>query len=114
MSLRFLAVLLFLAGPAAAAPAIRVAVDASEAPRHILHTRLVLPAKPGPLTLVYPKWIPGEHGPVGPIEGMAGLRITARGQTLAWRRDPEEMYALHVEVPAGATEVEVSFDHTQA
>ena len=74
--------LLLLAGPVAAAPAVRVSVDASEAPRHILHTRLVLPVKAGPLTLVYPKWIPGEHAPTGPIEGMAGLHLTTRGHEI--------------------------------
>ena len=113
-AVRVLALLLILAGSAAAAPAMRVAVDASEAPRHLLHTRLIIPARPGPLTLVYPKWIPGEHAPSGPLSGMAGLRITARGQALPWRRDAEDMFAFHVEVPAGASELEVSFDHTQA
>src|SRR3954469_2416810 len=108
--LRALALLTLLGGPAAGAPTIRVAADASEAPRHILHARLVIPVKAGPLELVYPKWIPGEHAPAGPIAGMAGLRITARGQTVPWRRDDEEMFAFHLEVPAGATELEVSFD----
>src|SRR6187200_151365 len=95
--MRVVALLAVMAGPATAAPALRVAVDASEAPRHVLHTRLVIPVKPGPLDLVYPKWIPGEHGPTGPIAGMAGLRITARGQTVPWRRDSEEMYTFHLE-----------------
>src|SRR5438045_5826830 len=109
---RVLALVALLAGPATAAPVIRVAVDASEAPRHILHTRLTIPARPGPLDLVYPKWIPGEHTPSGPIEGMAGLRITAGARNVPWRRDSEEMYTFHLEVPAGATELEVGFDQT--
>jgi predicted metalloprotease with PDZ domain len=112
--MRVVGLLVLLSGTAAAAPALRVAVDASEAPRHILHARLVIPVKAGPLELVYPKWIPGEHAPAGPIAGMAGLRITARGQTVPWRRDDEEMFAFHLEVPAGATELEVSFDFTSA
>ncbi len=57
---------------AAAARPITLAVDASEAPRHILHARMVIPARPGPLTLRYPKWIPGEHAPTGPIQLRAG------------------------------------------
>src|SRR5262245_19070592 len=78
---------------------ITIALDATDAPRKILHAHLRIPAKPGPLTLVYPKWIPGEHGPTGPITDLAGLKITAGTQTVAWRRDDVDMYAFHVEVP---------------
>ncbi len=58
-------------------------VDAREAPRKIFHARLTVPARPGPLTLLYPKWLPGEHGPTGPIADVAGLVFTAGGKTLA-------------------------------
>jgi predicted metalloprotease with PDZ domain len=103
---------LLLAALSSSSPAaLTVSVDATEAPRHILHAQVTIPARPGPLTLVYPKWIPGEHGPTGPIDKMAGLRITARGKAVSWRRDAEDMYAFHVEVPAGATEVTAAFDH---
>ncbi len=104
--------------PAAAAPVntpsaapIRLVVDASEAPRKIFHARLTLPAAAGEMTLVYPKWIPGEHGPTGPVTDMAGLRFIAGGQTLAWRRDDVDMYALHFTVPPGATTVEATLDY---
>ena len=86
-------------------------VDAREAPRKIFHSRLSLPASPGPLTLAYPKWIPGEHGPTGPIADLTGLTITAGGKPLAWRRDPVDMYSFHLDVPAGASAVEVSLDY---
>ncbi len=89
---------------------ISIAVDATDAPRKILHARLMIPVKPGPLTLFYPKWIPGEHGPTGPITDLAGLKFTAAGKTIAWRRDDVDMYAFHLEVPAGANELEVSLD----
>ena len=69
-----------------------------------------VPARPGPLTLVYPKWIPGEHGPTGPIADMAGLKMSAGGKPIAWRRDAEDNYAIHVEVPQGAQAVDVSLD----
>jgi len=88
-------------------------VDAREAPRRILHARERIPAAPGPLTLLYPKWVPGEHMPSGPIEGLAGLRFTAGGKELPWRRDDVDMWAFHVEVPAGADSVEVSLDSLQ-
>lgn len=89
---------------------LHLAVDAREAPRKILHARLLVPAAPGPLTLVYPKWIPGEHAPTGPITDLAGLEFSAGGRKLEWARDEEDMYALHVTVPSGANEVEVSLD----
>jgi len=95
---------------AAATPAITLAVDATEAPRKIFHAHEVIPAAPGPLTLFYPKWIPGEHGPTGPIASLAGVRMTAAGRPLAWTRDPLEMYALQVQVPDGATGVDVDLD----
>jgi hypothetical protein len=63
---------------------ITLLVDVSDAPRKMLHARLSIPVQPGPLTLVYPKWIPGEHGPTGPIEDLAGLVFTAEGQTMTW------------------------------
>ena len=89
---------------------ITIALDATDAPRKILHARLNIPARPGPLTLFYPKWIPGEHGPTGPITDLAGLKIMAAGNTVAWRRDDVDMYAFHLEVPAGAEALEVALD----
>src|SRR5258708_5276223 len=83
-------------------PPITISLDAREVSRKILHARLTIPVKPGPLTLVYPKWIPGERGPTGPITDLARLRFTAARKTIAWRRDDVDMYAFHLEVPAGA------------
>lgn len=79
-----LVVLAPLSALAAVAP-ITMEVDAREAPLKLLHTRLVIPVTPGPLTLYYPKWIPGEHGPNGPVQSIAGLRINAGKQTLSWQ-----------------------------
>jgi len=90
---------------------VRIEVDLRDAPRHIFHSKLTLTVKPGPLTLLYPEWIPGEHGPTGPISQIAGLKFTAGGKTLAWRRDDVNMFAFHLEVPAGATELSVSLDY---
>jgi predicted metalloprotease with PDZ domain len=101
------------AAPLLAQPArpITLEVDAREAPRRLFHARLSIPAAPGPLTLVYPKWIPGEHMPSGPVADLSGLKITAAGRAVPWKRDGEEMFAFHVEVPAGADAVEVSLDY---
>ena len=89
---------------------ITVAVDATDAPCKILHARLRIPARPGPLTLLYPKWIPGEHGPNGPVTDLVGLKFSAAGQPVAWRRDADDMFAFHVQVPAGGDAVEVALD----
>ncbi len=89
---------------------IRVHVDETDAPRKLIHATLEMPATPGPMTLLYPKWIPGEHSPSGPIDNFAGLVIQANGQTLAWQRDDVNMFAFHITVPAGAATLKIQCD----
>ncbi|GAC1419512.1 MAG: M61 family metallopeptidase [Acidobacteriaceae bacterium] len=103
---------LVAAAHAQTAPGITLNVDLTDAPRKILHATETLTAAPGPLTLVYPKWIPGEHGPTGPIEDMAGLLITCSGANtpVKWERDPLEMYAFHMTVPQGCTTLHLQLD----
>jgi predicted metalloprotease with PDZ domain len=106
---------IFAAGGLAAAalaqePPVRLEVDATDAARKILHARLQFPVHPGPLTLFYPKWIPGEHEPSGPIKDLSGLKMSALGQPVAWRRDDDDMFAFHLQVPAGADRLEVALD----
>ncbi|HEY6248402.1 MAG TPA: M61 family peptidase, partial [Candidatus Angelobacter sp.] len=88
----------------------RLRVDATDAPRNILHSTVNVPVASGDVTLVYPKWIPGNHRPTGPIQNLAGLHIKGGGKELDWQRDLVDMYAFHVPVPAGVNELEVSFD----
>jgi predicted metalloprotease with PDZ domain len=95
----------------ASGPTVTLSVDASEAPRKIFHAQLRIPAKPGTLTLYYPKWIPGEHGPTGPITDLTGLKFTASGKTLKWNRDLLDGFTFHVEVPAGENEVVANLDY---
>ena len=94
----------------ATAPRIRLSLDATEAPRKIFHARLTIPATSPTLTLYYPKWIPGEHGPTGPIQNLVGLTFTANGEALNWRRDPLDGWTFHVEVPAGVSSLEAALD----
>jgi predicted metalloprotease with PDZ domain len=89
---------------------ITLSVDLTDAPRKILHATEVMPVTAGPLTVVYPKWIPGEHGPTGPVENMAGFFITANGQPVKWERDKLDMFAYHVTVPQGVTQLEIKID----
>jgi hypothetical protein len=93
------------------APTITLAVDASNAPRKVFHAQLRIPAKSGTLTLYYPKWLPGEHGPTGPITDLTGLKFTAGGKTLKWRRDLLDGFTFHVEVPAGEHEIAADLDY---
>jgi predicted metalloprotease with PDZ domain len=90
---------------------ITLSVDLTDAPRKILHATETIPVQPGPLTLVYPEWIPGEHGPTGPIINQAGFVITTpSGQPVKWERDLVDMYSYHVTVPAGTTQLNVKMD----
>jgi predicted metalloprotease with PDZ domain len=98
------------AQPPAARP-IEVRLDATEAPRKLLRCELVIPAEPGPLTLYYPKWIPGEHAPNGPINDLSGLKLRASGKPLQWRRDEIDLHAFHCTVPEGADAVEASLEY---
>jgi predicted metalloprotease with PDZ domain len=106
------AFLLCIAPPVFAQTApVKLDVDATDAARGILHARLHIPASPGPLTLFYPQWIPGEHSPSGPINDVTGLKFFANGKPLAWQRDADDMFAFHLDVPAGVDAVDVAFDY---
>jgi len=85
-------------------------VDAREAARGIMSAHLVLPVGEGPLTLVYPKWLPGRHSPAGPLTSLGGPRFTAGGRVLPWRRDPVDLNAFHLDVPSGITELGVDLE----
>ena len=86
-------------------------VDLRDASRHIFHAQLVLPVQPGPFTLVYPKWIPGEHSPTGPIVDLVGLKFSANGNDIPWRRDDVDMYAFHLDIPTGVNQLRASYDY---
>jgi predicted metalloprotease with PDZ domain len=108
-----LAVILLASLPsfAATAPTITLSVDASSAPRKLIHAQMKIPAVPGTLTLYYPKWIPGEHGPTGPVQDLTGLKFSASGKPLKWRRDLLDGWTFHVEVPAGENEITADLDY---
>jgi predicted metalloprotease with PDZ domain len=90
---------------------VRIAVDLRDSARHVFHAKLDFPVKPGPLTLVYPQWIQGEHAPTGPIVDLTGLIMSVSGKEVAWRRDNVDMFAFHVNVPQGAETLDVSLDY---
>ena len=89
---------------------LKLYVDATDLERKIFDVKLTLPvAKPGPMTLYYPQWVPGGHSPRNDIDKLAGLVITANGQTIPWKRDVVEVNAFHIDVPAGVTELNVAY-----
>jgi predicted metalloprotease with PDZ domain len=90
---------------------IKLAVDLREAPKYIYHAQMEFPVTPGPLTLLYPKWIPGEHGPNGPIVDLTGVKFRAGGKEIPWQRDDVDMFAFHCDVPAGVDTLEVALDY---
>jgi predicted metalloprotease with PDZ domain len=90
--------------------AIRLHVDLTDAPRNIYHAHLQFPVHAGGVALVFPKWIPGNHRPSGPIAALTGIRMEAGGRPLPWQRDPVEMYEFHVSVPSGVDALDVFLD----
>jgi len=93
---------------------VRLEVDATDLDHRIFRVNETIPVPgAGPIVLLYPKWLPGNHSTTGPVELLAGLIITAGkdGRRIEWRRDPVEMHALHVDVPAGTSELELSFQY---
>ncbi|MFI4889525.1 MAG: M61 family peptidase [Steroidobacterales bacterium] len=97
-------------GFAARASDITLRVDAHDVARNRIHTDQTLSVRPGPLTLAYAKWIPGEHGPNGPLDSIIGLEIRANGAPLAWTRDPLDVYSLRVTVPRGVDHLDVTIE----
>ena len=93
---------------------IRLRVDATDVARHIFRVNETIPVERGPLTLLYPKWLPGTHAPGGRIDALAGLIIAANGQRVPWVRDAVDIYAFHLDVPAGATQLDLEFQFLSA
>ena len=86
-------------------------VDASDTAQGIFRVHETIPVTVGPMTLLYPQWIPGAHSPVGPIDMLAGLKLSANGKPIRWKRDKYNVYAFHLDVPAGAAKLDVDFQY---
>ena len=93
--------------------AITLLVDATHAPEKLLHGRLEMPVHAGPLTLHYPKWIPGMHEPDGPIENLTGLHFTGNSSDIPWRRDLLDVFTFRLDIPPGVDRLTVSFDYIE-
>ena len=110
-SLLFLAtVLVLIAFQAHAAETISLTVDATKTPQKLLRSHEVIPVKAGPLTLYYPKWIPGEHSASGPISSVTGLKFEGNGKVIPWVRDTLDVFTFHLDIPEGVSRLDASFD----
>jgi predicted metalloprotease with PDZ domain len=98
-------------GAPAAHTAMTLDVDATDAPMKILHATMSMPAVAGPMSLYYPKWIPGEHMPSGPVSNLTGLHVSVDGRELEWRRDLVDMNAITIAIPAGARTLTAQYDY---
>jgi predicted metalloprotease with PDZ domain len=99
-----------LAAQSASVPTMTLLVDETQASRRIAFVHEEIRVQPGPLELLYPRWIPGEHGPTGPIENFAALRVRSGAVTLPWTRDPEDINTIRIEVPPNTNTITVDFD----
>jgi predicted metalloprotease with PDZ domain len=94
---------------------IQLRVDATDLQRRIFRVRETIPVpRSGDFVLLYPKWLPGNHGPSGRINNVAGLIVTAGGKRLNWVRDTLDVYAFHVDVPSGVKSIDVEFQFLAA
>jgi len=94
---------------------IQLSVDATDIDRHIFSVRERIPVRGGEsIVLLYPQWLPGNHSPTGRIENLAGLTIHVAGALVQWTRDPIDVFAFHVNVPAAATALDLEFQYLTA
>ena len=89
--------------------AIKLDVDATDLDHKMLRVHETIPVQPGRMTLLYPQWIPGNHAPTNELKRLAGLRIVAAGKRLDWVRNPDDFYALTVDIPAGVNSLDLEF-----
>ena len=93
---------------------VRLTADLRDHQRGIFHAHMQFPVQPGALTLGYPKWLPGEHGPSGALNQIVYLSFHAHGKELPWRRDDVEMYNFHLVIPPGVQTIEADLDFATA
>jgi predicted metalloprotease with PDZ domain len=93
---------------------IRLDIDATNLSQRIFRIKQTIPVASGPLTLLYPAWVPGGHSPRNAIDKIAGLTFKAGDRKLAWKRDTLNVHAFHLDVPQGVSEITAEFDFLTA
>ena len=92
----------------------RLQVDASDLDHRVIQVKQQLTARPGRLTLLFPRFLPGTHGPYGDVSRLAGLKVLAANQALPWTRDAVDSHAFHVDVPQNITQLDLQFQFLSA
>ena len=88
----------------------KVEVDATNLSQRIFRIKQTIPVQAGPLTLLFPRWVPGGHSPRNGLDDIAGLTFKANGRKLDWKRETLEVGAFHLVVPDGVGEITAEFD----
>ncbi|SDG04976.1 MULTISPECIES: M61 family metallopeptidase [unclassified Duganella] len=86
-------------------------VDATNNAQQIFRVTQNIPAQPGKLTLLYPQWVVANHGPSGALNQFAGFKVSTGGKALNWKRDPLNVWSFEIDVPNGASSVDVEFQY---
>jgi predicted metalloprotease with PDZ domain len=113
------------AGPSATAPItpliapkdrayageIQLKVDAGDTSHRVMRVHESLSGVGPDTVLLYPKWLPGTHAPEGTIDRLGGIRITANGAPVTWKRDPVDVFALRLNLKPGTHAIDIDFDY---
>lgn len=87
-----------------------IQADLTDLDHRVIRVRQTVPVTAGHLVLQYPKFIPGNHADTGPIQLVSGVTVTGNGQRIEWVRDTVDPHAFHLDIPAGVSSIEVSFE----
>jgi predicted metalloprotease with PDZ domain len=94
---------------------LRLSVDARDVEHRVFHVHETLTGLEADTILLYPKWLPGTHAPEGPLDRVAGLKISLSGQghalPVTWTRDTVDTYAFRLHLPKGARAIDIDFDY---
>jgi predicted metalloprotease with PDZ domain len=85
---------------------IALSVDATDVAHKLYTVEVVIPVQAaGAMTLLYPRWEAASHGPSLSVAKLTGLTVFAGKRRLAWRRDPVDPHAFHLDVPSATASV---------
>ena len=90
---------------------ISLSIDLTNVNARVLNVQETIPVRSGEITLLYPQWLPGTHSPSNRPANLAGLMVKANGKSVPWVRDRVNMWAFHIDVPEGATALELNFQY---
>jgi predicted metalloprotease with PDZ domain len=90
---------------------IQLKVDATDLGHRIVRVHETLTGVGPDTVLQYPKWLPGTHAPEGTIDRLAGIRISANGAPISWKRDPVDVFAFRLDPKSSARTIDIDFDY---